>query len=48
MDKRLHTPARHTLDLQPQGSRQGASEGGVRVTVWGARIMVGIMSRTAR
>src|SRR6266446_7079438 len=43
MDKRLHTPARDTLDLQPQGSRQTASEGGVSVTVWGARIMVGIV-----
>jgi len=48
MDKRLAIPARNTLDLQPQGSRQAASEGGVSVTAWGSRILVGIMSRTAR
>src|SRR5690242_18102563 len=48
MDKRLDIPAKNTLDLQPQGSWQAASEGGVSVTAWGSRIMVGIMSRTAR
>jgi len=48
MAKRLHIPVSNKLDLQPQESRQAASEGGVSVTAWGSRIMVGIMSRTAQ
>jgi hypothetical protein len=48
-DQRLHIPAR--LYARPPaswGSRQAASEGGVSVTAEGSRIMVGLMSRTAR
>ena len=40
-DQRLHTPARPTRDLPPQGSRQGASEGGGRVTVGGRASWLG-------
>ena len=49
MDKRPQRPARHKIDLLPNGGvLQVVSEGGSGVTARGSRLTVGIMSRTAQ